>query len=429
MMKKRVVALFVVAILLFSSTAQALDISAVGACSVDFETETIIYEKNIDNPMTPASLTKIMTLYIIFEKLADGTLTKDTLIPISEYAARFSRESGVSNIPLRSGDSVPLETLIDAIVIVSACASCTVVAEYISGTEYQFTLLMNQKASELGMEAYFTDSSGLSNDNVASPRAMALLACRLIKKYPDVLNYTKKTSAVILGRTYTSTNSLLSQNSSYYYSGADGLKTGTTSRAGNCLVSTAYRNGKRVIGVVMKASDRYKDSIALLNDAFSRISQNQAGTNSSSINSSFGSKDKETYLYSTDIKAYIDDFEIPCCYSYQSKNPTLCVITTNLGSFGFDVTFDNEKSTVYIQKNSEKPIYTMVPGDDEPMTPMYKILGTNNKKVVLVTPDGEYPLNTVFSLNGQSAISIDELAKHFSSSWSDTERKLRVYTD
>ena len=411
MMKRKLIALFLLITLLLSEGVKAVDISAKGACTINYETGEIIYEKNAQEQMSTASLTKIMTLYIVFEKIADGTLSKDTLIPISQNAATLSGKSGYSNIPLTAGSSLPADTLIQAIVTVSACACCTAVGEYLCGSEAEFVKLMNETVADMEISAHFVDAAGISGDNTISPEGMAKLTYIFIKKHPDILNYTSKPTALVNGRYYSSTNLLISANSDFFYSGADGFKTGTTKRAGKCLVSTAVRDGGRIINVVMNSesnSSRYTDTIQLLNSAFSKINL------------------KNTYLYSTDIKTFIDGYEIPCCY-FLGEGSTLCVVAENLKSFGFDTQYDNNTDTLYIYDNPSKEIYTMVPGDDLPMQPIYKIYNRNTRKVVLVTDNGQYPLSTVFSLSGQTAISLDELCKYFPSSWEDSSRQLHLY--
>lgn len=413
-MKKRAFILFLIITLLISPGAQAFNISATGACSMDFESGEFLYEKNSDMPLTPASLTKIMTLYIVFEKMAEGTLSKDTPIVISENAAMRSRDSEATNIVLNQGESLKLDTLIDAMVIVSACASCTAVAEHISGSEENFALLMNETASKLGLSAYFTDASGLSDYNLITPKSIAILVREFITKYPDILNYTKKSRVWIKGKEYKNTNQFLDVQNKNYYSGVDGFKTGTTTLAGKCLVSTAQKDGERIISVLMKAGTnqgRYSDSRALLDSAFDRVWY---------LNSN---------LFSTDIRAYIDGVEIPCCYS-SGRKKALCITAENLNFYGFDTYYDSENSTLYIYENDLKEIS---PVDCEkaavPSMPIHKIYEQPSLKVVLIKDGAQYPIETVFSLNGQCCISFDELGKFFSYSWDGDRREATLITN
>ena len=409
-MKKRALILFLIITLLLSPCAQAFNISATGACTMDFESGEFLYEKSSDMSLTPASLTKIMTLYIVFEKIAEGELSKDTPIVISENVARLSRDREATNIVLNEGEAVTLDTLIDAMVIVSACASCTAVAEHISGSEESFALLMNETAAKLGISAYFTDASGLSDYNLITPKSMAILVREFITKYPDILNYTKKNKVWIKGKEYKNTNQLLDIESKNYYSGTDGFKTGTTSLAGKCLVSTAQKDGERIISVLMKAgtnSERYSESKALLDSAFDRVRY---------LNSN---------LFSTDIRAYIDGEEIPCSYSLGRKK-TLCITAENLNFYGFDTYYDAVNSTLYIYENELKEISPMAcEKDAKPSEPIYKIYDQPSLKVVLIKDGAQNILETVFSLNGQCCISLDELGKYFNYSW-NTDKRIAV---
>lgn len=413
-MRKRILILLLIVSLLLPLNIRAFDVSGKGVCTMDFESGEFIYEKNSDAPMTPASLTKIMTLYIVFEKMAEGAFSKDTAIVISENAAKLSRDSEATNIVLEAGEEIRLETLIDAMVIVSACASCTAVAEYISGSEENFALLMNETASSLGLNAYFTDASGLSDYNLITPRSMAILVREFITKYPDILNYTQKSKVWIKGKEYKNTNQFLDIQSKNYYGGVDGFKTGTTTLAGKCLVSTAVKNGTRVISVLMKAKTnalRYSDSKVLLDSAFERISY---------LNSN---------LFSTDIKAYIDGEEIPCCYSLGRKK-ALCITAENLNFYGFDTQYDSENSTLYIYENDSKEIAPVSAEKmSAPSLPMYKIYEQPLLKIILVKEGQQHCLETVFSLNGQCCISFDEFGKFFSYSWDTDMRTANLTTN
>ena len=235
-LKNRVLALVLVFVLLFAVSASAFKIEAQGAISMNFDTGEIYYEKNADMMMTPASMTKIMTLYIIFEKMASGELDENTLIPVSAQAAKASRSGDATNIPLTADKPLPLGTMIDAITIVSACTCSSLVAEYISGSEAEFAKLMNETAARMGINAYFEDASGLSDNNLITPRGVAQLVHKFITKYPDILNYTSKASAEIDGKLYYSTNWFLPiKDTKFYYEGVDGFKTGTTNKEASVL--------------------------------------------------------------------------------------------------------------------------------------------------------------------------------------------------
>lgn len=404
MKTKKITAILLILILSISIPAHALNLSATGACTMDFETGEIFYEKNADAPMTPASLTKIMTLYIVYEEMAKGTLTPETLIPIS-YNAAHPKDRTATNIPLTAGELLPLSTLIDAMAIVSACGCCTAVAEYLSGSEEAFANRMNETAAQMGINAYFTDASGLSDYNLITPKGVATLVREFVKKYPEILEITKKQTVHIKGKKYEATNLLLPGGKNFY-EGTDGFKTGTTTRAGKCIAATAQRGDTRIISVSMKSSTnelRYSDATALLDSAFARADF------------------LNTNLFETDIRAFVNGAQIPCCYFLGRKN-TLCITAENLNSYGFDTYYDAGVSTLYIYENKNKEITPLYITKNTAGNPLYKIYTLSTPKVVLVKDGQQINLETVFSLNGQCCISIDELGRYFTYAWDDENR-------
>ena len=412
LMRNRILSLTLIFILLFAVSAHGFELSSKGAISMNFDTGEVYYEKNADVLMTPASLTKIMTLYIVFEKMASGEFSEDTLVPVSRSAAKASRSKIATNIPLTEGQSLPMSTLIDAIVIVSACACSTVVAEYISGSEWEFSRLMNETAKGMGINAYFEDASGLSDNNRISPRGVALLVREFVIKYPEILEYTSKVSEKINGKEYYSTNYLLPiQKTDYYYPGVDGFKTGTTTKAGKCIAVTAEKDLSRVITVVMNAStnkNRYTDSITLLNNAFYKASYITGN------------------MFSTDIRAFVNGFEIPCCYKKFGTNE-VCITAEELRFYGFDTHYDEETSTLYIAENTQKEI-SPIDCEKTGKEIAHKVYKNPNLKVILVNDSGSYSLETVVSLGGQCAISIDELGKYYTKTWDNATRRVDLFT-
>ncbi len=405
-MKTKIISAVLTLTVLLSITAGAVGITGDGACTMDFESGRVIYEKNADKPLVPASLTKIMTLYVVYEKISDGTLSKDTVVTISPGAARKSQNPEGSNIPLYAGQQMTVDSLINAIVIPSACACASAIAEHISGSEEAFAFLMNQTAAKLGMSVYFTDASGLSDYNRVTPRSFAILVRSFIANYPDILNYTKKTSVTINGHTYKSTNKFININDPYYYSIVDGFKTGTSTMAGSNLIATAQRNGSRIINVVMKANGnagRYSDSRSLLDYGFGKIEYFTMN------------------MFSTDIRSFIYGNEIPCYY-YPGRETALCIVAENLANYGFDVDYDYALSTLYISPNPQKHPTPIHIEKNTPWTPLHRVYYQPWLKVVLIKDNLEYRLNTVHSLNGQCCISIDELGSFFDYSWDDMTR-------
>lgn len=411
-MIKKLFILFLTVTLLFSVNVSAY-ISSPAACTMDFESGELLYEKNSDTPMHAASLTKIMTLYIVFEKIMQGDLSFDTAVTISKKAAVLSKTSGISNVPFENQEKVSIETLIDSMVIVSACAACVAVAEHISGSEEKFTELMNTKAKELGLNAHFADSSGLCDDNTITPESVAALVKMFIEKYPQILEITKKAQFYFKGNLYKSSNLFLDTSGKHYLEGVDGFKTGTTRLAGKCLVATATNDSSRIISVLMKAQSddlRYFESEKLIKAAFDNISY-------------FNS-----HMFSTDIKTYVDANEIPCCY-FLGRKKALCITAENLNMYGFDTYYDSENTTLYIWENNEKIISPITIKRETASVPVHKIYPQSSLKAVLVQNGTNMPLETVFSLNGQCCISVDEFGAYFDYMWDEQTRSAYIVTE
>lgn len=281
----RTIAVAMALALLLSSSAFAAQapqqpatprVTAESAIVIDYDTGLALYEKNADTMMIPASMTKVMTAYIIMEELEAGRLTLDTQVPISAKNAALSRNSAYPMpVPLPSGGTVSVEDLLKLILIPSASASCVVMAEYISGTEEAFVQRMNDTAKRLGMTAAYENPHGAQIHYITA-RSQAILVRECIRRFPEMLKYTSMTSMTFNGKTETNTNRLL-PGCDFAYEGCDGFKTGTITAAGYCLSATAVRNGHRLISVVMKSSNtdtRHTDSIALLDYGFNVLAQN-----------------------------------------------------------------------------------------------------------------------------------------------------------
>ena len=256
----------------FSITATAANLSASsinaqGAIVVDATTGETLWSKNADTELVPASLTKIMTAYLVYEAMDAGQFTADSVVPISSAVSSFSKNTVYSNVPLNTTEAYTVDELMDAMIITSACAATQALAEMVSGTEADFVERMNNTAGELGIDCYFCDCYGGSAENRVTARGLAALSYRLVSEYPDYLRHSQKTSYTFHGKTYTSTNLFL--NGTYTCNGTvNGMKTGTTSLAGKCLVASAYNGNANVISVVLKStydSARYNDTKLLLN--------------------------------------------------------------------------------------------------------------------------------------------------------------------
>lgn len=275
---KRCVSLVLAGIMLIQcslpTSATQVSISAPSAILMEASTGKVIYEQDADTRRSPASITKIMTLLLIFENLEAGKIKLSDQITTSAHA----KSMGGSQVFLEEGEVQTLETLIKCIVVASGNDASVAVAEYIAGSEEEFVAKMNAKAVELGMEnTNFEDCCGLTNsdNHYTTARDIAIMSRELTVKYPQIFDYTQiwmedithVTNKGSSPFTLSSTNKLLKQ-----YEWATGLKTGSTSKAKYCLSATASKDGVDLIAVVMAAPDykvRFQDAATLLNYGFS----------------------------------------------------------------------------------------------------------------------------------------------------------------
>lgn len=252
----------------------APEVSAPSYILVEASTGQIICEKEADVRRSPASITKIMTLLLIFDHLDTGRIHLEDEVITSAHA----KSMGGSQVFLEEGEVQTLDTMIKCIAVASGNDACVAVAEYIAGSEEEFVALMNQKAEDLRMDnTHFEDCCGLtdSDEHYTTARDVATMSRELVTKHPEVYNYTKIwmediTHVTRQGSstfTLSSTNKLLKQ-----YEWTTGLKTGSTSKAKYCLSATASKDGIDLIAVVMAAPDnkvRFQDAMALLNFGYS----------------------------------------------------------------------------------------------------------------------------------------------------------------
>lgn len=207
----------------------------------------VLYSANPDKQLHPASLTKMMTLYVVFSALDTGQWTKDTRLPVSARAAAASP----TKLGLREGDTIRVEDAIKGLVTCSANDAAIVLAEGFAGSEDKFARIMTQTAAKLGMsKSQFYNASGLPNPGqYSSARDMATLALALQKHFPDYYPYFSTASFSYRGLTYNNHNHLMER-----YEGMDGIKTGYVNASGFNLVSSVRRNGVRLVGVVFGGS-------------------------------------------------------------------------------------------------------------------------------------------------------------------------------
>lgn len=249
--------------------AEGPEIEAPCAILTEASTGRVIYEKNADESLHPASITKIMTLLIIFDAIDNGSIAPDDTVTVSEHAASM----GGSQVFLEPGETQTVETMIKCIAIASANDACVAMAEHISGSEDAFVQSMNERAEALGMNnTHFVNCCGLDADgHMTTARDVAIMSRELITAHPAIHDYSCIWMDTITHVTrrgesefvLNNTNKLLKQ-----YEWATGLKTGSTSLAKFCLSATARRNDIELISVIMASPNgktRVSDSIALLN--------------------------------------------------------------------------------------------------------------------------------------------------------------------
>lgn len=252
----------------------AVEVSAPSVILMETSTGTVIYEKDADTARPPASVTKIMTILLIFDALEAGQIGLEDQVTVSEYAASM----GGSQVFLEPGEVQTVDTMLKCIAVASANDACVAMAEYICGNEEEFVNRMNERAAGLGMEnTHFVNCNGLDAEgHIISARDIALMSRELITKYPQIHDYsmiwienithTTKKGTSEFG--LTNTNKLVRQ-----YEYATGLKTGSTGDAKFCVSATAEKNGIELIAVVMAAEnskERFADAVKLLNYGFGR---------------------------------------------------------------------------------------------------------------------------------------------------------------
>lgn len=252
--------------------AEPLSLESKSAILMDGGTGTVLYEKNSHAAMPPASVTKVMTLLLIYEAEEEGRFQWSDPVQVSEYAASM----GGSQVFLEPGEIQTAADLTKCIAIASANDAAVAMAEFLAGSEEAFVERMNRRAKELGMQdSHFVNACGLDTEgHQSSAYDIALMSRELMTRFPEIQEYTTKWQDTILHKTrrgesefgLTNTNKLIK-----WYEGATGLKTGSTGKALYCLSGTAEREGLQLIGVVMAAPDhklRFRETMALLDYGF-----------------------------------------------------------------------------------------------------------------------------------------------------------------
>ena len=269
-MKK--ISIFITVILVtLSSGAYSIDTTAKQAILIDFNSGEVLFKKNEDNKISPASLTKIMTSIVAFDLIKKGQLKLDEKIIISTKAWRMSKQ-GYSSMFIMPNDKITVENLLKGIIIASGNDACIALAEGIAGSEESFAIMMNEKAKDIGMKnTNFSNASGIfSGDNYSTVADVGMMSVHLIKNYPDLYKiYSEK--SFTWDRTggkpiaQSNRNSLLYRNSN-----VDGIKTGHLSDSGFALAASMKNGERRLVSVVSGTAsnaERTRESLKLLNYA------------------------------------------------------------------------------------------------------------------------------------------------------------------
>jgi D-alanyl-D-alanine carboxypeptidase (penicillin-binding protein 5/6) len=245
-------------------TPSAPNLDASGYILLDSSSGKVLAQKNADTRVPPASLTKLMSMYIISSALKSGQMTINDKVRISTKAWKTEG----SRMFVKVNDEVPAKDLIQGVIVASGNDATVALAEHIAGTEEAFVDLMNTQAKALGMNnSHFMDSTGLPNkDHYSTPRDLAILTQAYIKNFPEDYAYYSEKWVTYNGIRQPNRNRLL-----WRYQYADGLKTGHTNEAGYCLVASAKKDGMRLVSIVMgepNDNSRTEDSIRLLTYGF-----------------------------------------------------------------------------------------------------------------------------------------------------------------
>lgn len=273
---------------------ESLNIEAESAIVVDADTGRILYEKQSDLKLPPASMTKMMTEYLVLEAINNGEISWDTTTQIGDYAYWLSSNNSFSGIGLIQNKAYTVRELYEGMSIISDNATTVALAELVAGSEGEFVKMMNEKAEEMGLSEYkFVNSTGISNtdlgeyhpegtepnaDNLLSARSAALLAYHLINDYPEALEYSSILESELDGRRLINLNWMLPWENNnftqYGYEGIDGLKTGHTEAAGYSFTGTAQQGDRRLITVVMKTDSegqRFVETQKLMDYGFKQF--------------------------------------------------------------------------------------------------------------------------------------------------------------
>ncbi|QDP42030.1 D-alanyl-D-alanine carboxypeptidase [Radiobacillus deserti] len=258
------------------TSADSFDVQAESAILIDAQTGKILYAKQPDIKLPPASMTKMMSEYLVLEAIDKGKISWETTTQISDYAYSISANAEFSGIGLTQSKDYTVRQLYEGMAIISDNATTIALAELIAGSEGEFVKMMNAKAKEWGLTDFqFVNATGLSNEDLGenypegtdpkgqdllSAKSAALIAYHIVNEYPEALEISSTMRSELDGRELQNLNWMLPWEDTnfkqFYMEGVDGLKTGWTDEAGYCFTGTAERDGRRLISVVMKTSSK-----------------------------------------------------------------------------------------------------------------------------------------------------------------------------
>lgn len=315
-----------------AAAVEPITVNAKAAFVIDNETNKILFNQNGDESLGIASMTKMLSIYLIFEAIEAGEITWETNVPISDYAYTISQNYNLSNVPLRQDFTYTVRDLYEAMIIYSANGASIAMAELIGGTEHGFVDMMRAKLDEWGVTDYgIYNSSGLPNsyaaelgqlypeapvdvENHMTARGVATLADHLLDDYPEILetaSITYKTFMEGSGDEIAMMNwNRMLPEMGYYRSGVDGLKTGTNDESGASFTGTTTENDMRIITVVIGAEDdegRYGETDRLMDYAFENFEKVQIVENGTAVETegpisiSRGKEEEVGLLYNSDL--------------------------------------------------------------------------------------------------------------------------------
>lgn len=332
-----------------NAEGDSLNLSSESAILMDAESGKILYEKNIDEKLPMASMTKIMSMLLIMEQIDNGSLSYDDKVLISENASGM----GGSQVFLQAGEEYTVNDLLKCIAVSSANDAVVAMAEKISGSVDAFVSLMNEKAEELGLKnTHFANPHGLDNENHYSTAYDMAVMARELLKHEDILKYTSIYEDYLTKPDGSSIWLVNTNRLVRFYDGVDGLKTGYTTEAGYCLTATAKRQDLRLISVVMKspsAEERSSDTSTLLSYGFNSFKSNVIYSKEDSLGKIAVEKGKvkevDVYL-KEDATEILSVTEKPTNYTFNIKVDKIIAPVKSGTIIGTTEIIDNEGNII-----------------------------------------------------------------------------------